>query len=85
VPGDIALDGIKVDREGHVFVAGPGGVWVFSPAGTHLGTIDPPEHVANMAWGDADGRTLYLAASTGLYRIRLNVPGAGTPAVTAAR
>jgi gluconolactonase len=85
VPGDIALDGIKVDREGHVFVAGPGGVWVFSPAGTHLGTIAPPEHVANMAWGDADGRTLYLAASTGLYRIRLNVPGAGTPAVTAAR
>jgi gluconolactonase len=85
VPGDVALDGIKVDREGHVFVAGPGGVWVFSPSGKHLGTISPPEHVANMAWGDADGRTLYLAASTGLYRVRLNVPGAGTPAVTASR
>jgi gluconolactonase len=85
IPGEIALDGIKVDRQGHVFVAGPGGVWVFSPGGTHLGTISPPEHVANMAWGDADGQTLYLAASTSLYRIRLNVAGAGTPAVTAAR
>lgn len=85
VPGDIALDGIKVDREGHVFVAGPGGVWIFSAEGKHLGTISPPEHVANMAWGDADGRTLYLAASTSLYRIRLGIPGAGTNAVTAAR
>jgi len=85
VPGDIALDGIKVDREGDVFVAGPGGIWVFSPDGRHLGTISPPEHVANMAWGDDDGRTLYLAASTGLYRIRLGVAGAGTPATTASR
>jgi gluconolactonase len=85
VPGDIALDGIKVDREGDVFVAGPGGIWVFSPDGRHLGTISPPEHVANMAWGDDDGRTLYLTASTGLYRIRLGVAGAGTPATTASR
>jgi gluconolactonase len=85
VPGDIALDGIKVDQDGDVFVAGPGGVWVFSGDGRHLGTISPPEHVANMAWGDDDGRTLYLAASTGLYRIRLGVAGAGTPATTASR
>jgi gluconolactonase len=85
VPGEIALDGIKVDRDGDVFVAGPGGVWVFSPEGRHLGTISPPEHVANMAWGDDDGRTLYLAASTGLYRIRLSVPGAGTLTTTAGR
>lgn len=75
VPGDIALDGIKVDREGNVFVAGPGGIWVISPAGKHLGTIVPPEHAANMAWGDADGRTLYITATSGLYRIRLNIPG----------
>jgi gluconolactonase len=85
VPGDVALDGIKVDRDGDVFVAGPGGVWVFSPEGRHLGTISPPEHVANMAWGDDDGRTLYLAATTGLYRIRLGVAGAGTTATTASR
>ena len=83
VPGDIALDGIKVDREGHVFVAGPGGVWVFAPDGRHLGTISPPEHVANMAWGDADGRTLYLTASTSLYRIHLRIAGAGTATVAA--
>ena len=83
VPGDIALDGIKVDREGHVFVAGPGGVWVFAPDGRHLGTISPPEHVANMAWGDADGRTLYLTAATSLYRIHLRIAGAGTATVAA--
>ncbi len=81
VPGDIALDGIKVDREGHVYVAGPGGVWIFAPDGRHLGTISPPEHVANMAWGDADGQTLYLTASTGLSRLRLLVAGAGAPSV----
>jgi gluconolactonase len=85
VPGEIALDGIKVSRDGDVLVAGPGGVWVFAPDGRHLGTISPPEHVANMAWGDEDGRTLYLAASTGLYRIRLNIPGAGALPVTATR
>jgi gluconolactonase len=43
--------------------------------GTHLGTIRGPEHTHNLAWGDADGRTLYLTAQTGLYRIRLNIPG----------
>jgi gluconolactonase len=72
-----AIDGIKVDRVGNVFVSGPGGLWVFSPAGKHLGTLRGPEHPHNMAWGDADGRTLYLAAQTGIYRIRLNIAGAG--------
>jgi gluconolactonase len=76
-PGEDAIDGVKVDRAGHVYVSGPGGVWVFSPTGTHLGTIAGPEHPHNMAWGDADYRTLYLTAVTGLYRIRLQVPGAG--------
>lgn len=76
VPGEIALDGIKVDREGNLFVAGPGGIWVISADGKHLGTIQTPEHAANMAWGGADGQTLYITASTGLYRIRTSVPGA---------
>jgi gluconolactonase len=76
-PGDDAIDGIKVDRAGHVFVSGPGGVWVLSPSGQHLGTIAGPEHPHNMAWGDADNRTLYMTALTGVYRMRLNVPGAG--------
>ena len=71
-----AIDGIKVDRAGNVFVSGPGGLWVFSPDGKHLGTLRGPEHPHNMAWGDADRQTLYLAAQTGIYRVRLNNPGA---------
>jgi gluconolactonase len=74
-PGEQAWDGLKVDRAGNVYAAGPGGVWIISPAGVHLGTIVAPETPANMAWGDADARTLYLAARTGLYRIRLDIPG----------
>jgi gluconolactonase len=77
VPGEIALDGLKVDRAGNIYVSGPGGVWILSPDGKHLGTIKGPELPANFSWGDGDGRTLYLTARTGLYRIRLNIPGAG--------
>jgi gluconolactonase len=80
-PGDEALDGLKVDREGNLYVSGPGGVWIISAAGTHLGTLRAPELPANFAWGDEDGRTLYLAARTGLYRIRLNIPGVRPPGV----
>lgn len=75
-PGEEALDGVKVDLEGHVFVSGPGGVWILSPEGRHLGTIRAPELPANMAWGDAHGRTLYLTGRTSVYRIRLEIPGA---------
>jgi gluconolactonase len=78
-PGDEALDGMKVDREGHLFVSGPGGVWVLSPEGKHLGTIQAPELPANMAFGDADGRTLYMTARTGIYRIRLSHAGVRPP------
>ncbi len=77
VPGEEAWDGIKVDDQGHVFAAGPEGIYVLDPNGRHLGTIATPEHVANFAWGDSDRRTLYITASTGLYRIRLGFPGAG--------
>jgi len=73
--GEDALDGMKVDQKGNLYVSGPGGLWIFSPEGKHLGTIIGPEHPHNMAWGDEDGRTLYLCARSGLYRIRLNVPG----------
>lgn len=81
-PGEEALDGVKVDRAGNLFVSGPGGVWVLSPDGVHLGTIKGPELAANMAWGDEDGRTLYLAARSGLYRLRVLTGAAG--ATTAA-
>jgi gluconolactonase len=74
-PGEDALDGVKVDVRGNLYVSGPGGLWILSPQGKHLGTIVGPEHPHNLAWGDDDGRTLYLTAQTGLYRIRLNIPG----------
>jgi gluconolactonase len=74
-PEPVALDGIKVDEQGNVYVSAPGGVWILSPAGKALGRIVPPEHDANFAFGDTDGKTLYLTASTGLYRIRVGIPG----------
>jgi gluconolactonase len=49
---------------------------LLSPAGTHQGTIKVPEIVSNVAWGDADHKTLYITASTSVYRIRLKIPGA---------
>lgn len=70
-----APDGMKVDQQGNIYSAGPGGVWIFSPDGKHLGTIDMPEKVGNVAWGDADHKTLYIAASSSIYRIALKVPG----------
>ena len=69
-----AADGMKVDRAGHLFATGPGGVWIIAPDGTHLGTIVTPEVTANVGWGD-DGRTLYMTSSTGLYRIGLSTDG----------
>jgi gluconolactonase len=78
-PEEVALDGIKVDQRGNVYVSAPRGIWILSPEGKPLGRIEPPEHDANLAWGDADGRTLYLTASTGLYRIRLNIAGVRPP------
>ena len=67
--------GIAVDTKGNVYGSGPGGVWIISPEGKHLATIKVPEVVSNVAWGDADGKTLYITASTSLYRIKLSVQG----------
>lgn len=62
-------DGLTVDARGNVWATGPGGVWVLSPEGRHLGTIKLAELPANAGWGD-DGQTLYMTARTGLYRVR---------------
>jgi len=78
-PEDVALDGVKVDVLGNVYVSAPRGVWILSPEGKALGRIETPEHAANMAWGDEDGRSLYVTASTGLYRVRLSVAGIRPP------
>lgn len=75
--GEDALDGLKVDQAGNLYVSGPGGLWVLSPEGKHLGTIIAPKHIHNMAWGDEDGKTLYLCARGSLYKMRLNIAGAG--------
>lgn len=74
-PGEEALDGLKVDTLGNVYLSGPGGLWIFSPEGKTLGILKGPELAANFAFGDEDGKSLYLTARTGLYRIRLNVEG----------
>ena len=64
-------DGLKLDAKGNLYCTGPGGIWIFTPEGKHLGTIQPPETPANLNWGDADGKTLFITARKGLYRIRL--------------
>lgn len=73
--GEDAIDGVKVDVEGNVYVSAPGGVWILSPEGKPLGVINAPEHAHNFAFGDADGKTLYLAARSSIYRVRLNIEG----------
>jgi len=74
-PGEDALDGLKVDVRGNLYVSGPGGLWVLSAEGKHLGTIVVPKHPHNFAWGGEDGKTLYLCARSGLYRMPLLVGG----------
>ena len=74
-PGDDAVDGIKVDQDGNLYVCGPSGIWVVAADGQHLGTLHLPEDPHNLAWGDADGRALYITALTSIYRLRLNVAG----------
>ena len=74
-PGNDALDGLKVDQQGNVYSTGPGGLWIISPEGKQLGLLKGPEDPHNMAWGDDDGKTLYITALTGIYRIRMNIAG----------
>jgi gluconolactonase len=68
-------DGMRVDAAGNVFVTGPGGIWVWDPDGSHIGTILLPESAANLNWGDPDYRTLYITARTSLYRLRTRTRG----------
>lgn len=73
--GEGVPDGMKLDRDGNIFVTGPKGIWVWDPQGHHLGTIVMPEQPANLAWGDNDYRTLYITATTSLYRLQTRVRG----------
>jgi len=74
-PAPGITDGLKVDTKGNIYESGPGGIWVLSPDGKHLGTIRTPEFVANVAFGGPDNKTLYIAARTSIYRVRVNTPG----------
>lgn len=68
-------DGMKVDVDGNIYSAGPGGVWIFSPAGRHIGTILTPHVVGNLTFGGPEGKTLYICASGSLYTIHVSVKG----------
>ena len=68
-------DGVRVDTKGNLYETAPGGVWIISPEGKHLGTIRAPEVSTNVGFGDADRKTLYIAARSGIYRIRVKTPG----------
>jgi gluconolactonase len=70
-----APDGMKIDSQSNLYCCGPAGIHVFAPDATCLGVIHVPEHTANFAWGDADYRSLFITASTSLYRMRTVVPG----------
>jgi gluconolactonase len=73
--GDGVPDGMKVDKNGNIFVTGPGGIWVWDAKGHHLGTIVMPEQPANLNWGDKDNRTLYITATTSVYRLQMKTQG----------
>ena len=70
-----APDGMKVTQTGNIYCTGPGGFWIIEPGGKSLGRITLPELPANLAWGDADWRSLYLTCRTSVYRLRLSEPG----------
>lgn len=69
------VDGMKVDVKGNIYESGPGGIWILSPEGKLLGKILFPELVANLEFGDADYKTLYVAAREGIYKVRMNIQG----------
>lgn len=70
-----APDGMKIDAVGNLYCCGPGGIHVFDPGARSLGVIKVPEYVANFCWGEGDYRSLFITASTSLYRIRTRIPG----------
>jgi gluconolactonase len=73
--GDGVPDGIKIDRQGNLYVTGPGGIWIWDSQGHHLGTIVMPEQPANLAWGGPQLTTLYITATTSVYKLEMSAPG----------
>ena len=73
--GDGVPDGMKLDLAGNLYVTGPKGIWIWNALGRHLGTIEMPEQSANLAWGDPDYGTLYITATTSVYKLRTRTHG----------
>ena len=73
------VDGMKCDERGNIWVTGPGGVWIFDSGGEHLGLLEIPETVGNLAWGGPDWNWLFVPASTSLYRVKTNVSSRREP------
>lgn len=73
--GEGVPDGMRVDQAGNLFVVGPKGIWIWDDKGNHLGTIVLPEQPANLTWGDTDYRTLYITATTSVYRLPMKTQG----------
>lgn len=69
-------DGMKVDREGNIFAAGPGGIHVISPEGKHLGSIETGVPTGNVAWGE-NGSSLFITSNSNVFRLKLTTKGAG--------
>jgi len=67
-------DGLKVDTAGNIWTTAPGGVWILTPSGEHLGTIVTGVPTANLAWGD-DGSTLYITANHAVWRVKTKTKG----------
>jgi gluconolactonase len=73
--GDGVPDGIRIDTSGNLYVTGPKGIWIWDAGGHHLGTIVIPEQPANLTWGGKDYRTLYITATTSVYRLEMKTRG----------
>ena len=85
--GDLAkgglVDGMKCDERGNIWVTGPGGVWVFTPDGEHLGVVEIPESVGNLCFGGPDWKWMFVPATSSLYRFETRVAGHREPYMTA--
>ncbi len=72
-------DGMKVDSQGNIYLTGPNGIWVFSVDGKHLGVILVPERAANLAWGGDNWNSLFITATTSVYRLECKIRGVVVP------
>ena len=73
--GDGVPDGMRVDTAGNLYITGPKGIWVWDSEGHHLGIIEMPEQPSNLNWGDSDYRTLYITATSSVYKLRTKAHG----------